>query len=60
LRAYLERAQLNVLPKSPEGMAIAYTLSNWKALRRNAASRIMPRWGAMMAVWRGDQRDGAA
>ena len=37
LHAYLERARLNVLPKSPEGMAIAYTLSNWKALRRYAA-----------------------
>jgi transposase len=34
IRAYLEREQPQVLPKSPEGQAIAYTLSNWKALIR--------------------------
>ena len=34
IRAYLEREQPQVLPKSPEGDAIAYTLSNWKALTR--------------------------
>jgi transposase len=34
IRAYLEREQPAVLPKSPEGMAIAYTLSNWDALVR--------------------------
>jgi hypothetical protein len=34
IHAYLEREQLQVLPKSPEGQAIAYTLSNWKALTR--------------------------
>jgi len=34
LRAYLEREQPQVLPKSPEGQAIAYTLSNGKALAR--------------------------
>lgn len=34
IRAYLEGEQLLVLPKSPEGQAIAYTLSNWKALIR--------------------------
>jgi len=34
IRAYLEREQSQVLPKSPEGQAIAYTLSNWKALVR--------------------------
>jgi transposase len=34
IRAYLEREQPRVLPKSPEGEAIAYTLSNWKALTR--------------------------
>jgi transposase len=34
LHAYLEREQSQVLPKSPEGQAIAYTLSNWKALSR--------------------------
>jgi hypothetical protein len=34
LRAYLQREQPQVLPKSPEGEAIAYTLSNWKALTR--------------------------
>jgi len=36
IRAYLEREQPQVLPKSPEGKAIAYTLSNWKALVRYA------------------------
>ena len=36
IRAYLEREQPQVLPKSPEGKAIAYTLSNWKALARYA------------------------
>jgi transposase len=34
IRAYLEREQPRVLPKSPEGQAIAYTLSNWRALVR--------------------------
>jgi hypothetical protein len=34
IRAYLEREQSAVLPKSPEGMAMAYTLSNWEALTR--------------------------
>jgi transposase len=34
IKAYLEREQPNVLPKSPEGQAIAYTLSNWEALIR--------------------------
>ncbi len=32
--AYLEREEPKVLPKSPEGQAIAYALSNWKALIR--------------------------
>jgi transposase len=34
LKAYLEREQPHVLPKSPITQAIAYTLSNWKALVR--------------------------
>jgi len=34
IHAYLEREQPRVLPKSPEGEAIAYTMSNWKALTR--------------------------
>jgi transposase len=34
IHAYLVREQPHVLPKSPEGEAIAYTLSNWKALTR--------------------------
>ena len=34
IRAYLEREHPQVLPKSPEGEAIAYTLSNWNALTR--------------------------
>jgi transposase len=34
VKAYLEREQPAVLPKSPEGGAIAYTLSNWEALIR--------------------------
>ncbi len=39
IRAYLEREQPQVLPKSPEGEAIAYTLSNWKALTRYCDDR---------------------
>jgi transposase len=35
-KEYLERERLRVLPKSPEGMALAYALSNWAALRRYA------------------------
>jgi transposase len=31
---YMEQEQPRVLPKNPEGEAIAYTLSNWKALTR--------------------------
>jgi transposase len=34
IKAYLEREQPQVLPKSPEGQAISYALSNWKALTR--------------------------
>lgn len=34
IKTYLEREQTQVLPKSPEGQAIAYTLSNWEALIR--------------------------
>jgi transposase len=34
IKAYLEAERPNVLPKSPEGQAIAYTLSNWDALVR--------------------------
>jgi transposase len=34
IKAYLERERPNVLPKSPEGQAISYVLSNWEALRR--------------------------
>jgi hypothetical protein len=34
LKAYLERERPQVLPKSPIGQAIAYTLSNWDALVR--------------------------
>lgn len=34
IKAYLDREQIKVLPKSPEGHAIAYTLSNWAALIR--------------------------
>ena len=34
IEAYLKREQANVLPKSPEGQAIAYALSNWEALVR--------------------------
>jgi len=36
IKAYLEREQPKVLPKSPEGQAIAYALSNWIALTRYA------------------------
>jgi transposase len=34
IRTYLKREQVQVLPKSPEGQAMAYTLANWKALTR--------------------------
>jgi hypothetical protein len=34
IKTYLERERPKVLPKSPEGQAIAYTLSNWEALVR--------------------------
>jgi transposase len=34
IKAYLERERPNVLPKSPEGQAISYVLSNWDALMR--------------------------
>jgi transposase len=34
IKSYMEREQPAVLPKSPEGTAIAYTLSNWEALVR--------------------------
>ena len=34
IKKYLEREQREVLPKSPEGQAISYALSNWKALIR--------------------------
>jgi hypothetical protein len=37
IRAYLEAERPNVLPKSPEGQAIAYALSNWDALVRYCA-----------------------
>jgi len=34
MRAWLEREREQVLPKSPEGAAVGYTLSNWTALCR--------------------------
>jgi transposase len=34
IETYLRREQIQVLPKSPEGHAIAYALSNWQALIR--------------------------
>jgi hypothetical protein len=34
IKTYIEREQPAVLPKSPEGMAMSYTLSNWDALVR--------------------------
>lgn len=34
IKKWLDEQQLNVLPKSPIGAAIAYTLNNWKALVR--------------------------
>ena len=36
IQAYLEKQRPQVLPKSPIGQAISYTLSNWKALVRYA------------------------
>jgi hypothetical protein len=37
INIYMEREQPNVLPNSPEGIAMSYTLSNWDALVRFAA-----------------------
>jgi len=34
IKAYLQREKPNVLPKSPEGQAMSYVLSNWDALMR--------------------------
>ena len=34
VKAYPERERPKVLPKSPEGQAISYTLSNWETLGR--------------------------
>jgi hypothetical protein len=34
IKAYLDREQSAVMPKSPEAAAMAYTLSNWEALTR--------------------------
>jgi hypothetical protein len=34
LRDYLLQIQAEVLPKSPEGRAVRYTLKNWTALNR--------------------------
>ena len=36
IKAYLERERPQVMPKSPIGQAMAYTLSNWEALVRYA------------------------
>jgi transposase len=36
IKAYLERERPHVMPKSPIGQAMAYTLSNWEALVRYA------------------------
>jgi transposase len=36
IKAYLERERPKVVPKSPIGQAMAYTLSNWEALVRYA------------------------
>jgi transposase len=34
IKSYMQRERPAVLPKSPEGIAISYTLSNWEALVR--------------------------
>jgi len=34
IESYLQSEQPNVLPESPEGQAIGYTLTNWEALTR--------------------------
>jgi hypothetical protein len=36
LHGYLEEIQTEILPKSPEGRAVRYTLKNWTALTRYA------------------------
>jgi len=56
LRDYLAEIQVEVLPKSPEGRAVRYTLKNWTALTRycedgdleidnNATEKVDPRRG---------------
>ena len=39
IKTYLEREQPKILPKSPEGQAIACALANWKALIRYTEER---------------------
>ena len=34
MHGYLQKIQAEVLPKSPEGRAVRYTLKNWTALTR--------------------------
>jgi transposase len=41
-KEYLERERLRVLPKSPEGMALTYALSNWAALHRYTEDGDLP------------------
>jgi len=36
IKAYLQREQSKALPNSPEGQAISYASSNWKALVRDS------------------------
>ena len=40
LHGYLLEIQAEVLPKSPEGRAVRYTLKNWTALRATAKTEI--------------------
>jgi transposase len=41
-RVWMERERANLLPKSPLGGAIGYTLSNWAALRRYCEDGDLP------------------
>ena len=42
LHAYLREIQAEVLPKSPAGRAVRYTLKNWAALTRYCVSFRQP------------------
>jgi transposase len=42
LQNYLSEIQVEILPKSPEGRAVRYTLKNWMALTRYCQDGDLP------------------